>query len=98
MVDNFRDPNNKYMKIEDVLAMNISLLTPIEVGTRPHCQNDVDRGDILETQLLYYAGVEKQTSYDTLRYHERLIDEKPVDSGQGMMLPIIDFIKPLRRD
>lgn len=93
--DNFRDKNNKYMKIEDVIAMNILPLTPIEVGLRPNCIDDINRGEILETKLVYYAGTASGLNYDALQYHKRLIDGKPIDSEQGIMLPIIDFIKPL---
>ncbi|MCK5449955.1 hypothetical protein KAI32_03755 [Candidatus Pacearchaeota archaeon] len=96
MKENSRDPNNKFMKIEEIIAMDIPLLTPIEVGMSPHTQNDIDRGDISETILVYYAGVGNSINYDTLQYYKRLMNGKPVDSEQGIMLPLIDYIKPLR--
>ena len=101
MVENCRDPNKKYVKIEDIIAMNIPLLNPIEVGIRPDAENDVDRGDILETILVYYAGVSRRNYYDILQYYERLFNGKPIDPESGAIsplnieLPLIDYIRIL---
>ena len=97
MVENLRDPNNKYMKKEDVEAMKIPYLSRIEIGVSPHAKNDVDRGDTLETRMGYYVGIEKCDQYDALQYADELINGEPYNE-RGIMLPIVDFIKILRTD
>ena len=94
-MDNFRDPTNKYMKIEDIIGMSIPLYSPIELAMSPNCQTDVDRGNIRETRVVYFAGTEIGQDYDKLLYHEALYNGQPIGESSGIMLPLIDKITPL---
>lgn len=94
VIENFRDPNKKYMKIEDIIAMNIPLLHPIEIGIRPDANDDVDRGNVLRKILGYYAGTSNGEYYDFLQYYGELINDKPVDTENNIVLPL-DIELPL---
>ncbi len=98
MEDDFRNPSNKYLKMEDVLAMDIPYLAPIEIVQSPNAQDDLDRGDISERGLLYYVGVKSKGRHDSLQHHRNLVNGEPGDEEQGIMLPMIDSIRVLKGD
>ncbi len=88
----FRDPDTKYLKMEDILGMNIPVLSRIEICTSPRCIDDEDRGEMTKETMVYYAGVKADKSYDVLQFYKNLINGKPTGKPQGIMLSVIDSV------
>ncbi len=95
---NYRNSKTKYLKAEDIIAIGIPPLTPIQLDIRPQFKSDVDRGDVLSTRMVYYAGVRVSPSNetDTLEYYEELSNGRPHGKKLELILPHIDSIKVLQ--